>query len=149
MSSDKELKKIRVSFILEVIGRPPEHLVETLEGIIKTIGDEKGVEIKEKKVNEPIALKEQDDLYTSFAEIEFEIEDIVNLSMLILKYMPSHIEIISPEKIISTNNGLNDMFNEIARRLHGYDEVARLVQTEKGILENKLKEILKNNEKKE
>ena len=150
MSLSDNKKTIRVSLILEVIGKPPGHLVETLENIIKAIDEEKGVEVVEKKVNEPILMKEQKDFYTSFAEIEIKIEEITNLLILILKYMPSHIEVISPEVIALTNNGWNDIFNETARRLHGYDEVARLVQIEKSILEKKLKELMngKKEEKK-
>jgi len=142
-----ETKNIRVVMIIEVIGRPPEHLIETLNDLIKQIDEEKGVVVKEKKVNEPALMKDQKDFYTSFAEIEVEVEEILDLAMLMFKYMPAHIEIISPELIALTNNGWNDILNELTRRLHGYDEIARIIQTEKTILEKKLKEVI--NEKKE
>ena len=70
----EETKKIRAMLIFEVIGRPPEHLTETLNEIIKKIDEEKGVSVKEKKINEPILMKDQKDFYTGFAEIEIEIE---------------------------------------------------------------------------
>lgn len=143
MISNKEDKKcIRAALILEIIGRPPEHLTETLQNIIKQIGDEKGVEVVEKKIKEPILMKEQKDFYTSFAEIEVEIEDILYLAVLMFKYMPANVEVISPEVIALTNNGWNDIFNELTRRLHSYDEVARVLGIEKQILENKLREVL-------
>ncbi len=154
MNSD-EPKKINVLMILEVLGRPPEHLVETLEGLIKQIGEEKGVSVKKKEIKEPVPMKDKvgslekggekiktGEFFTSFAEIELEIEDILYLAMLMFKYMPAHVEIISPENITLTNNGLNEIFNEIVRRLHGYDEIARVLQVEKGILERKLKEMI-------
>ena len=146
-----ETKNITAMMIIEVIGRPPEHLTETLNNIIKQIDEEEGVVVKEKKMKEPVLMKEQKDFYTSFAEIEVEIERILDLAMLIFKYMPAHIEIVSPELIALTNNGWNEILNETARRLHGYDEIARIVQTEKTILEKKLKEVMneKTKEKKE
>jgi len=146
-----ETKNITAMMIIEVIGRPPEHLTETLNSIIKQIDEEEGVNVKEKKMKEPVLMKEQKDFYTSFAEIEVEIERILDLAMLIFKYMPAHIEIVSPELIALTNNGWNEILNETARRLHGYDEIARIVQTEKTILEKKLKEVMneKAEEKKE
>jgi len=145
-----ETKNIGVVMIIEVIGRPPEHLIETLNDLIKQIDEEKGVVVKEKKVNEPALMKDQKDFYTSFAEIEVEVEEILDLAMLMFKYMPAHIEIISPELIALTNNGWNDILNELTRRLHGYDEIARIIQTEKTILEKKLKEVInENKEKKE
>ena len=140
-----ETKNIRAIMIIEVIGRPPEHLTETLENIAKNISEEKGVRVVEKEVNSPITMKENKDFYTSFAEIEVEVEAIMQLVALMLKYMPAHIEIISPEFIASTNNGWNDILNETVRRLHGYDEVARIIQTEKTILEKKLRELTEKN----
>ena len=62
--------------------------------------------------------------------------------------MPAHIEIIYPEKIQLSNHELNDILNELTRRLHGYDEVARIVQVEKSILEKKLKELMPKKETK-
>lgn len=141
MNSNKEMetKGIRAILMVEVIGKPAEHLTETLNKIIDDIGNEKGVEVKEKKIKEPTPMKEQPDFFSSFAEIEVEVEEILYLSILMFKYMPSHIEIISPELIALTNNGWNDIFNELTRRLHGYDEVARILQVEKSVLEKKLK----------
>ena len=55
--------------------------------------------------------------------------------------MPAHMEIISPEKISLTNNGYGDILNELTRRLHGYDEVARVLQAEKQILTNQLEKL--------
>lgn len=142
--SSTDVKKIRAVMIMEVIGKPPEYLTETLENIYKNIDGEKGVHVVEKRINEPILMKEQKEFYTSFAELEVEVEEILQLASLMLKYMPAHIEIISPELIALTNNGWNDILNETVRRLHGYDEIARIVQTEKIILENKLRDLTKN-----
>lgn len=141
MSLDKrETKGIKASFILEMIGRPPEHMVETLEKIIKEIDNEKGVSVKSKKINEPVLMKDQKDFYTTFAEIEVEVEEILNLAILMFKYMPAHIEIIEPELIALTNNGWSDILSELTRRLHGYDEVARVLKYQNMELQKKLEE---------
>jgi len=144
-------KKISAIFLLEIIGRPKEYLVETLNKIAKSIGEEKGVKVKENKINEPVLMKDQKDLYTSFAEIEIETENILQIAILMFKYMPAHIEILSPQNISLTNNEWNDILSELTRRLHGYEEIARIMQTEKMILENKLKGIagIQKDEKKE
>ncbi len=139
-NKELETKGIRAAMMIEVIGKPPEHLIETLNNIVKQIDEEKGVDIKEKKIKEPVLMKDQKDFYTSFAEVEVEVEEILHLARLMFKYMPAHIEIISPELIALTNNGWNDILNELTRRLHGYDEVARIIQVEKNILEKKLRE---------
>jgi len=141
-SKFEETKGITASIIIEVIGRPPEHLTETLNTLAIRIDNEKGIVVKSKKINDPVLMKDQKDFYTAFAEVEVEVEEILYLAILMFKYMPAHIEIISPELIALTNNGWNDILNELTRRLHGYDEIARVLQVEKGILEKKLRNVL-------
>jgi hypothetical protein len=148
MSSD-ERKKIDAVFILEILGRPPEYLTETLKDIIKRIGEEKGVAVKRKEVKEPVEMHNQKDFYTSFAEVEVETDEILYLAILLFKYMPAHVEILSPQNLSLSNSGWNDIFNEITRRIHGYEEIVRISQTEKMILENQLKTILGENKKEE
>jgi len=99
--------------IFESIGRPPEHIKEALENLVNEIDKEKSVKVTSRKINEPILMKDQKDFYTTFAEVEVEVDDVLN---------------------------------ELARRLHAYDEVTRVTQVEKNILEKKLRELL--NEKK-
>ncbi len=135
-------QKIKVSLILEVIGRPAEYLIETLNDLIKKIGEEKGIAVKNSIVNPPVSMKEQKDFYTSFAEIELDAEGILQVAILMFKYMPAHLEIISPQNISLTNFQWNDILNELVRRLHGYDELARIMQAEKSILENKLRALM-------
>ena len=147
MSFKEETKGINAVMILEAIGKPPEHLTEALEKLIGEMEKENGVRIIEKKINEPVLMKEGKDFYTTFAEVEVEVEEILGLAILMFKYMPAHIEVISPEFIVLTNNGWNDILNELTRRLHGYDEVARVIKIEKNILEKKLREILSKNGK--
>ena len=141
-------KKISAMFILEVIGKPAEHLVEALEEIIKKIDEEKDVNVNGKKIKEPTPMKEQEGFFTTFAEVEVEAENMMLIAMLMFKYMPAHIEIISPENITLSNNEFGEILSELTRRLHGYDEVARVLQTERTILETKLRELMPKEDKK-
>ena len=143
MSSKKNNLKatgIKAVFILEIIGRPKEHLTQTLEKIIESISQEKGVKLIEKKINEPVELKNNKDFYGTFAEVEVEVEEILQIAILMFKYMPANIEIIEPELIALSNNGWNDILNELARRLHAYDEMARVLQIQTAKLQKELKE---------
>lgn len=133
--------KIRAIMIFDVIGRPPKHLIESLEKIVEEIDKEKGVKVKMKDIKEPVLMKDQKDFYTTFAEVELEIDEVLVLAILLFKYMPAHLEIISPEIIAISNNSWNDILNELARRLHAYDEIARIMQNEKNILLKKIQEL--------
>jgi hypothetical protein len=145
MSSDK----FNVMMIFEVIGKPAEHLAETLKGIVEKIEKEKGVELIHNKINEAAPFKAKEGFFTNFMEVEVKVEDIEVLSGLMFNYMPAHIEIMEPENIQIQNNTLNTFFNGLMRKLHGYDEVVRVAQTEKIILQRKLEGIMKNQPKKE
>lgn len=144
MDSSKE-EKIIASFLIEVLGKPPEYIEKALNNIIEKINNEEGViKILKKEIKSPAPLKEQKDLFLSFAEIELEAKDISTISGIVFKYMPSHIEIFSPKKVLIKNNDLNDFFNEVTRRLHSYEEIARVIQNEKAILEKQIRELSKN-----
>lgn len=140
--NEHETKNIGAMMIIDTIGKPPEHLIETLEAIIKSIDEEKGVKVLNKKIKEPTLMKDSKEFYTTFAEIEVEVEDILYLAILLFKYMPAHIEVIYPELIALTNNGWGDIFNELTRRLHGYDEIAKILQIQNSQMQQKLKQVL-------
>ena len=142
-NKDEEKKKvIRSTIILEIIGKPAEHLIKTLEDIIKRIGEEKGVKVVDKKLNEPVEIKENKDFYTTFAEVDLEVDDILYLAIIMFKYMPAHVEVIEPETISLTNNGWTDILSELTRRLHGYEEVARVIRIQNAKMQEKLKELM-------
>ncbi len=147
-SSNKEdsgKKVISSTIILEIIGKPAEHLVTTLEDLIKKMGEEKGVKVINKKINEPVLMKDTKDFYTTFAEVDLEVEDILYLAIVMFKYMPAHVEVIEPELIALTNNGWTDILSELTRRLHGYEEVTRVLQLQNSKMQKKLKELLPEN----
>ena len=138
MSSDEGIRAI---MILEIIGRPKEYLVENLEKIIEEMGKEKGVKIMSKSIKEPVEMKKEEGFFTTFSEVEVEVEDMLYLAMLMFKYMPANIEVISPEIIAISNNGWSEILSELTRRLHSYDEVARIVQIQNQELMKKVKEL--------
>lgn len=126
MSSKPE--KLTARMIIEVMGRPKEHLVETLEDLSMKVNSEKGIKIIEKKINEPSPIEGQKDLFTAFVELEFEVEEPNTLALIVFKYMPAHIEVIEPENFVFKNSEFNEFFNEITRRLHRYEELVRVMQ---------------------
>jgi predicted DNA-binding protein (UPF0251 family) len=136
------MEEIKALIILEILGKPPEHLNEVLGKIIEQLKEEKGITIENINYKEPKELKENPNYYTTFAEIEFNAKSVIELTRVLFKYMPAHVEISSPEEIRMTNDGLNEVVMELMRRLHQYEEVTRNLQIEKKILEKKLKRFL-------
>ncbi|MFZ1970915.1 MAG: hypothetical protein WAU65_01915 [Candidatus Nanoarchaeia archaeon] len=161
----EENQKIQAVLILEVIGKPQKYLIEILESLITQMSQENGVKIKNKSIKEPkkmeesasiaspsggkLKLEEQKDFYVDFAEVEVETDTLIQLILLMFKYMPAHVEIITPESISIPNHSWNEVLNDLIRKLHGYDEIARVLQVEKAILENKLKATMETQKVKE
>ena len=140
-----EHENIRAMLILDIIGRPAEYLVQNLKSMISEMEKEKGVVVKSSNIKEPTFMKENKEFYTTFAEIEVETEDIMYLAVLMFKYMPAHIEVISPETINVSNNEWGEVLSELVRRLHSYDEVARVMQIQNQELMRRFSELeLKN-----
>jgi len=140
-------KKITASFIMEILGRPQEHVKQTFDEILEKMGKEPGLKIVEKKVHEPKKMEKADDLYTSFAEIEAEFDNFNSMLIVIFNYTPSHFEIISPEEIKVKNIEFSDVITNIVLRLHKYDEIAKKLTIDNAVLQNELRRIMAEKEK--
>ncbi|MBU2612811.1 MAG: hypothetical protein KKB62_03765 [Nanoarchaeota archaeon] len=146
MSLKSEEKNLTAMMIIEVLGRPEEHLTTVLEDLSKQVEAEPGVKSFNKKLNKPTLIKDQKDLFTGFVEIEMEIENPAVLAALMFKYMPSHVEVIEPEHFVFKNVEFNELLNELTRRLHRYEELVKVLQFE--IEKNKKVQAKKPEEKK-
>lgn len=133
------VEKIKAVLIFEMLGRPVEHLKNTLVQFVEKISQEDGVEILNKKIHEPKKIEEaKQELFTTFAETELSFKDMPSMFKIIFMYMPSHIEIIEPEEIKIKNFDLNILMTELARKLHQYDEIAKKLSIERSILQRQL-----------
>lgn len=134
-------EKLKAILILEILGKPASYLKENLEKIAENLGKEKDVRIISKNLAEPKKLEQKgiEEVFTSFAEIEIE-TSLEKLMLLMLGYMPSHIEIIEPEELKINNSALNIFFNELAKKLHQYDEITRALMIERQIIAKQIQE---------
>ena len=124
--------KIKVFLIFEMLGRPVEHLKNTLSDFIAKLG---------KEIHEPKRVEEsKQEIYTTFTEVEIEFKDMPSLYKIVFTYMPSHIEIVEPEELRIKNFDLNLLMNELIRRLHQYDEIVKGLAIERGIMQQQLQQ---------
>jgi len=149
-------QKIKVGVIFEMIGRPKEHLKKTLAELIQVIGKENSVVILNSKIHEPKKLekevmeknKYEGEMFSTFAEVEIEFEQIMNLFGLCFRYLPSHIEVISPENFSMDNLDMNAIGNEIINRIHYYDSIAKTMLMQNSILSKRVEELIAENRNK-
>jgi len=126
--------------IFEILGKPPEHIIETLDGILGKLGSEKGVSVTGKKIHEPKAV-EDSDVFTSFAEVEVEIDGLQRLMTILFAYMPANVDILSPSEFRLKNFDFSGSCNEILAKLHNYDGVAKTLLYDRNNLLNQLNQI--------
>jgi len=142
--------KIRALFIYEILGKPPEHIKETLDQLIDQIGRNPGINILNKKVHEPHLIdqekakklgKKVEDLYSTFAEVEMEVDSLDLVFKLVVNTLPSNMEILEPSELKLKNFELSQAIAEISMKLHQIDEVAKALSLERNQLLNIVKEL--------
>jgi hypothetical protein len=114
--------------IIEMMGRPPEHLKENLEGYVGKLDDVNGVNIINKSFSDPKELEERKDLYTAFAEVEIECDSFKILGDILFDFMPASVEVVEPSKVAFSCDEATDFMNALVGRLHRYDDVVKAIQ---------------------
>lgn len=144
-------KQIKASMIIEIMGYPPDYIKESLENLVKSIDEEKGVSVTLKKVHEPKEIENENSakkektnevkkLFTTFVEIEAEFENLESLIFVVFKYMPSNIEIINPENFLLKSHYLSELLTGITMRLHKYDEITKKLVYDREVFLKRIKE---------
>lgn len=134
------MEKMKVSMVLEILGRPAEHVNESLKQLVEKLKTEKGVKITNHKFYEAAPIENSNEMFSAFTEIDAEFDSISNYFGIIFAYMPSHIEIINPEKITMNNLDLSNVGNILLSRLHNYDAIAKRLVIDSNFIMEKMKE---------
>ena len=135
------MQKLQVRIVLEILGRPAEHIKQSLNALLEKLGKEKGIKIMNKKVHDPIPVKDSNNLFTTFAEAELELDSLDNYFGLMFGYMPSNIELIYPESLNLKNEEFTILANRLLLRLHDYDAIAKRLIAERDNVLQKLHEV--------
>ncbi len=141
-------KKIRAIFVFEMMGKPPEYLKETLEKYVKSLEIE-GVKLLNHKISDAKEIEskkgEKSFLYSIFAEVELEIDNLNLLFGIVFRMLPSHIEVIEPDDFNLKNFDLSAILSDLSIKLHKYDEVVKVLMMERDNFANQLNQIRTGN----
>lgn len=135
------MEKLQAQLIIEILGRPPEHIKEALQTIILRMNAEEGVKVLEKTIHEPKPVENSKDLYTTFADILIELNSVEDYINILFTYLPAHADLIYPESIEIRNDMLNIIGNKILQRIHEYDAITKNIVVERDLYLQKLKEV--------
>ena len=147
MSEEQEVK---AQIVIEMMGRPAEHVSEAMKNFIKKLGEEEKVKVIEKKVHAPKIVEQKDqegkaikiqdgkEIYSTFSEIVINTESIMDLIRIVFTYMPSHVEILHPSESKLKSFDLSAVLSEITKKMHQYDAIAKNALLQNQALANKL-----------
>jgi len=118
--------------IVEMAGRPAEHLTTAIEehiGILNKVDD---IVVHSIKVSEPREVELPKDapagdaMFTTFAEADFETETFARLAETMFDFMPSSVEVIEPAKVSLDMGEATALLNNISGRMHRYDDIMKM-----------------------
>lgn len=126
------MEKIQAQVIIEMLGAPKEHIRETLQLYVDRIkNEEKHIRLKNVVYAEP---KEVQNLFSVFAELDLEFADLPALVWFCFDYMPSSIEIYSPEELVYERKAVTDFLNDLQARLHKFDMLIKNISAENKVV---------------
>lgn len=134
---------LKAKLIIEILGRPVEHLEKTLADLVEKMGAEKGVSLLRKEINKPKKVEKAENLWTAFADVELSFESLPVFMNTVITYMPAHIEVYEPDMFKMNAFEMNDFVNFVVSKLHNYDALAKRMMGEREILISKLEYIRK------
>lgn len=135
-------EEITAIIVIEVLGRPAEHVAGAINGLVEKFSAEKEVDIISKKIHESRPAEVPDaKLFVSFAELELKLPGLARLLEVCFAYMPSSVEIVKPAELRTKLNDVNAILNFLLARLHQYDAIAKRLSIENMIMKKKLSEL--------
>ena len=117
--------------IVEMAGRPAEHVKDSLAKHISVLNDVNDIEVHSIKISEPREIEKSSEsqgeaMFTCFAEADFETENFARMSETMFDFMPSSVEIIEPSKVTLDMTEATNLLNNISGRLHRYDDIMKM-----------------------
>jgi len=138
--------KILVRAIIEVLGIPKEHVIESIHSYVDNISNDSKFKLLKRDFSDvkEFGDKKHGKLFSIFAEIEFLAKNKAALMDFCFEYMPSSLEIIEPERMMLSANDLNALFNDMQARLHEMDKIVKSLRIENSNIEINAAALLRN-----
>ena len=132
---------IRCKTIIEVLGKPKEHVENAIKEYIEHIKQDSELVVLGEDYSE---IQEQGKLWSKFVELDLVIKGTKKLISFCFEYMPSSIEVVKPEHLIMTNPELSNFLNDLQARLHNVDMIVKQLKAENDFLKHNMNAIIHN-----
>jgi predicted transcriptional regulator len=137
--------KIRVRTIIEILGRPKEHVEKTIKDYVAKIKEDNDFVVLKEHFSDAEEQKHGEDTYFgAFVELEFLVKGLAPLVGFCFNYMPSSVEIEKPDELLLPANIVNGIFNDLQARLHKVDMIVKQQVNENQFLRKNLRHSMRN-----
>lgn len=133
---------IRCRAILEVLGKPKEHVEKTIKLLVEKVKEDREISVLNEKFAE--IKPEGKTMFSTFVELEIVVKGITTLTGFCFDFMPSSIDIEKPEQLKVKNRDISNIFNDLQSKLHNVDMVAKTLKAERDFLKRNLNTMTSN-----
>ena len=131
---------ITIKTLVEIAGFPESHVNEIMEKIIEKLEKENGIKIMKKNVGKAEKVKE---MYSSFADLELDVDNLQVLMGFCFDYTPTSIEIVDIKELTFKVKELTNSLNDMLSKLHQYNYLVTNMHAENTVLKQKLEKLSK------
>ena len=136
-----EKTHIRCKVIIEVLGKPKEHVEESLRTYVDKIKNDPELIVINTEFS---SAQEKEKLWAIFSEIDMVIKGIPKLIAFCFDYMPSSVEILKPEEFSMKKSTVENLINDLQARLHDVDMIVKNQKNENDFLKQNLSKSVSN-----
>lgn len=134
--------QIQGRIIVEMMGKPADYVQKLLEDYMKVLKEDDRFIVESMEFEKPS--KDDDGMYSTFCETVLWAKKIENLVELCIDYMPSSVEILSPETLRLASSRFSAFLNDMQAKLHQLDMVAKTLDKQNQNLRNNASQLVKN-----
>jgi len=136
-----EQTHIRCKVIIEVLGKPKEHVEKSIRDYVDKIKKDPELVVMNADFSEA---EEKEKLFAVFVELDIVIKGMPKLIGFCFDYMPSSIEITKPEEFAVKKSTIENFINDLQARLHNVDMIVKKQKNENTFLKKNLGKAVSN-----
>mgnify|MGYP006286722435 CR=1 FL=1 len=137
-----EKQYIRARVILEVLGKPKDHVEKSMDIYLDKVKKDENLMVM--KVDKSDIKEQKEQVWSIFSELELVFKKLTDMIGFCFDYMPSSVEVLKPEKLSMSNLDLASIANDLQARLHTVDMSIKKLSMENRFLKNNLNKALEN-----
>jgi len=138
-----EKPKIIAIAIVEIMGKPPEHIEKTLKMYVEKLRKEKK-DIKILEEDYAPAEEKKDNIFVTFVELKLEFKDISDVVWFGIDYMPASIEILEPDHFQYSSRDFTHFLNDMQMKHHKVDMIVKQLNAENDKLKRNALNLMRN-----